>query len=119
MSLVVGGVGSFILLLSVWHVTEALNLLTGMHMVLAVLMAVGIDVGMVACEVSGLVAKADGQARKWANGYILGAVALSAVLNAFASAEHANGAWIAYLVGGVIPLGVFVLGKVSGHLWTE
>src|SRR5690242_19066399 len=51
-ALAVGGVGTAVLLLSVWHCTEALALLTGAPLALAALLAVGIDCGLVACEVA-------------------------------------------------------------------
>lgn len=117
-ALAVGGVGTFLLALSVWHCTEALAALTGSPIALALLLAVGIDCGMVACEVASLASA--GPARRWADGYVAVAVALSALLNSWASGANATGsAWLAYAVGALIPLLVFGLGKVAGHLWSE
>jgi hypothetical protein len=114
----VGAVGCFVLALSVWHCTEALNILTGSPLFLAALLAIGIDVGMVACEMASILGS--GEAKKWADRYIGLAVALSAILNSVASGSHATGfAFLAYAVGACIPLLVFVLGKVAGHLWKE
>src|ERR1700691_761863 len=82
-SLCVGGLGCFVLLLSVWHCTEALQALTGSPFVLAVLLAIGIDLGMVACEIGAILGQ--GNAKVWANRYIALAVLLSSILNSFAS----------------------------------
>jgi hypothetical protein len=56
LALVVGGVGCFVLSLSLWHCTEALSVVTGSPPALAFLLAVGIDCGLVACEVNGILA---------------------------------------------------------------
>jgi hypothetical protein len=80
----VGGVGTFVLALSVSHCTDALVTLTGSSVWLAGLLAVGIDVGMVACEVA--TAVAGKSARQWGKWYVGLAVVLSMVLNALASA---------------------------------
>lgn len=47
-----GGSGVALLALSVWHCSESIALLTGSGLALAVPMAVSIDCGLVACEVS-------------------------------------------------------------------
>jgi hypothetical protein len=115
----VGAVGCSVLALSVWHCTEALALLTGAPVLLAFLLAVGIDCGLVACEVAGVVG---GQvARRAARWYVGLAVALSAVLNAVASGQHAaeGFAVMAYGVGALVPVLVLMLGVVASHLWTE
>ena len=117
-SLVVGGLGCFVLLLSVWHCTEALQSLTGSPFALAVLLAVGIDFGLVACEVGSIIGR--GKAKLWANRYIGLAVLLSSILNSYASGTHAEQmVWLAYVVGTLIPVLVFILAKVAGYLWTE
>jgi hypothetical protein len=59
MAVAVGGVGVALLVLSVWHCTEALAVLTGTPTVLSVLLAVGIDCGMVGCELAAIVAAHD------------------------------------------------------------
>jgi hypothetical protein len=118
-SLCVGGLGCFVLLLSVWHCTEALQSLTGSPFALAVLLAIGVDLGMVACEVGSIIGQ--GKAKVWSNRYIGLAVLLSSILNSFASGKHAENEtiWLAYVVGALIPVLVFILAKVSSHLWTE
>lgn len=114
----VGSVGIFVLLLSLWHCTIALAVLTGSPMALAALLAIGIDAGMVVCELAAIMA--DGDARTWASRYVVAAVALSVGLNAFASAQHAERyAWLAAIVGAAIPLLVYMLARVAGHLWRD
>src|SRR5204862_3737201 len=83
----VGGVGVGVLALSVTHCTESISLLTGSHWCLACLLAVGIDAGMVGCELAELAShgrKAAGNVRPWARAYIMAAVLLSVLLNAYA-----------------------------------
>lgn len=108
-------------MLSVAHCTEAIAHLTGSRLVLSMLLAVGIDAGMVACELAAIQSAHDASphCRRWATTYILLAVLLSCLLNGWASGHHADeglrvAAWI---VGGLIPVLVFVLGKVAGLLW--
>jgi len=124
----VGGVGGFVLLLSVWDCTGALALLTGMPVALCGLLAVGIDAGMVACEMAAVAAapekkpahwRDNPEAKRWADLYVLGAVALSVALNATAAASHASGALVglAAAVGACVPLLVYAAGRVAGALW--
>jgi hypothetical protein len=47
----VGGIGVVLLMLSVFHCTESIGLLTGSNWFLAAALAIGIDCGLVACEV--------------------------------------------------------------------
>ncbi len=118
-ALAVGVVGTSVLLLSVWHCTEALALLTGAPIILAMLLAVGIDCGLVACEVATVVGAPVAKLR--ARIYVGLAVALSAVLNAVASGQHAQEGFtlLAYAVGALVPVLVLLLGQVASHLWTE
>jgi hypothetical protein len=44
--------GAALLLLSVWHCSQSIALLTGSPVALALPMAVAIDCGLVACEVA-------------------------------------------------------------------
>lgn len=114
----VGGVGVFVLALSLWHCTQALATLTGSPIALAALLAIGIDAGMVVCELAAIVA--DGEGQRWASRYVLAAVILSTCLNAFASAQHAERwTWLAALVGAAIPVLVYMLARVAGHLWRD
>ncbi len=121
MAVGVGSVGVAVLLLSVAHCTEAIAHLTGSGLVLSALLAVGIDAGMVACELAAIQSAHDARphCRRWARTYIVLAVLLSCVLNGWASGHNADeglrvAAWV---VGGLIPVLVFVLGQVAGLLW--
>jgi hypothetical protein len=119
LALAIGGVGVAVLALSVFHCTEALMALTGSHAVLALLLAVGIDAGMVACELGLIAAKDDKKIFRWGTAYIVLAVVLSCGLNGWASQHNAEeGLKIAAAgVGGLIPVLVFILGKVAGLMW--
>jgi hypothetical protein len=122
MALAVGCVGMAVLLLSVYHCTEAISLLTGSPMLLAALLAVGVDCGLVVTEMAAIIAAHDTvpNCRRWANAYIVAAVALSSMLNSVASGLHAEGFKVlAYGVGAIVPVLVFILGKVAGLLWEE
>src|SRR4051812_21624851 len=59
MAIGVGSVGVAVLLLSVYHCTEAISLLTGSPILLAALLAVGIDCGMVVTEMAAIIAAHD------------------------------------------------------------
>lgn len=118
LAMVVGGVAGFVLALSVWEVTVALNTLTGMPLVIAALMAIGIDCGMVVCEMA-VIAAPDTDAGRWGKKYIITAVALSMLLNGLAATQHAEGWWVALAapVGAIMPLLVYMAGRVAGSLW--
>jgi hypothetical protein len=91
-----------------------------MPYVLAALLAVGIDLGMVATEMAVIVTPKDSDAHKWGERYIGLAVGLSVLLNAAAATGHASG-WMVVLaapVGGVVPVFVYLAGRVSGALYT-
>jgi hypothetical protein len=122
LAVAVGGVGVGVLGLSVVHCTESIGLLTGSHWALSALLAVGIDAGMVACElaeVSSHGSRAGASVRPWAMGYVLAAVVLSMLLNAYAFGQHAAGGMVcaAWLLGATIPWLVYALGRVAGYLW--
>lgn len=118
----VGIVGAGVLALSVLHCTEAIALLTGSHFVLAGLLAVGIDAGLVACEMAALVCvghESEKHIAPWAQRYIATAVVLSMLLNSYAFSLHAaqGMAWAGYVLGVVIPCLIYMLGRVAGELW--
>lgn len=122
---VVGGAGVGVLGLSVGHGAEAISALTGEEgiSVVSVLLAIGIDVGMVASEVvqvlSADMAK-QAELRLWANRVVRAGLGLSAVLNAWAFSARAAtwGQWV--LAGGLgilVPFLVFGLFRVAGLAW--
>jgi hypothetical protein len=117
-----GGVATGVLALSVTHCTTAIGAMTGSHWLLAGLLAVGIDAGMVVSEVAEVTAhgtSADGTVRPWARGYTLAAVLLSMGLNSYAFSQHASGAlvWAAAALGIIVPGLVYGLGRVAAYLW--
>jgi hypothetical protein len=119
---VCGSVATGVLLLSVVHCTTAIAALTDSHWLLAALLAVGIDAGMVASEVAEVAShgtSAEATVRPWARGYTAAAVALSMGLNAYAFSQHAAGAllYAAASLGVIIPGLVYGLGRVAAHLW--
>ena len=120
MGVLVGGVGVAVLALSVFHCTTAISMLTGSHFILATLLAVGIDCGLVTCELASIVSSLN-KTKGWALVYIIMAVVLSCGLNGWASGHEASDGLkvAAWVVGGLIPVLVFVLGKVAGLLWEE
>ena len=120
LSYAVGTVGVSVLGLSVAHCTESITLLTGSHWTLAGLLAVGIDAGMVSSELAELVGKGE-QVKKWARAYTIIAVLLSILLNAYAFGLHAASGmqWASWTLGAVVPILVYILGRVAGYLYQE
>ncbi len=117
-----GTIATSVLALSVVHCTQAISGLTGSHWILAALLAIGIDAGMVASEVAEVAAhgtNAEQTVGRWARGYTVAAIVLSMALNAYAFGQHANGAMAvaAAALGIIIPALVFGLGRVAAHLW--
>jgi hypothetical protein len=116
---VVGGIGVAVIALSVIHVADAVSALTGSHWALSGLLAIGIDAGMVACELAELIAHGDINVRRWASRYMVLSIALSMLLNAYAFASHAHSTTelaAGIILGVVIPALVFILGRVAGYL---
>jgi hypothetical protein len=119
---VCGSVATGVLALSVVHCTQAIAGLTGSHWLLAALLAVGIDAGMVASEVAEVASHGTSAAQtvgRWARGYTIAAIVLSMALNAYAFGQHATGALAcaAAALGVIIPGLVYGLGRVAAHLW--
>jgi hypothetical protein len=117
-ALSLGGVGCFLLVLSLWHCTTALSLLTGSPWPLALCMAIGIDAGMVASEVAAIVGR-DSRAKRWANAYMGVAIAMSMCLNGLGNVLHApeKYLWAAIPTGVIIPGMVWLLAKATAYLW--
>jgi hypothetical protein len=119
---VCGSVATGVLALSVVHCTQAIAGLTGSHWLLAALLAIGIDAGMVASEVAEVAShgtSAEQTVGRWARGYTIAAILLSMALNAYAFGQHATGALAcaAAALGVIIPGLVYGLGRVAAHLW--
>ena len=120
----IGSVGVGVLSLSVAHCTESIVLLTGSHWLLAGLLAIGIDAGMVLAELAELAvvgSNAEQAVKPWARGYTVAAVLLSVLLNGYAFGLHASSGmvWAAWILGAFVPAAVYALGRVAGNLWTN
>jgi NAD-specific glutamate dehydrogenase len=119
LALVVGGVATFVLALSIWECTAALAVLTGMPLALAAMLAVGIDCGMVVCEIVAVAQCTKEEARRWAERYVHLAVGMSVMLNAVAAASHAEGWWkvAGATAGALVPILIYIAGRVAGNSW--
>lgn len=115
-----GGVGVSALGLSVVHCTDAIHQLMPKHNVcLAAAMAVVIDAGMIASELSELIGHDEPALVSWARRYMYASILLSMILNAYANVLGSSGLVanvLAGLLGAIIPALVFMLFKVAGHM---
>lgn len=110
-------VATALLALSVIHLQEAICYLTGSNQTLSCLLAIGIDLGMLCCEVAVIVTVST-ETKRWASSYIIAAAIASAALNAIAFSLH--GPWEAAVpLGILIPFLVLALGKVGGSLYLQ
>jgi hypothetical protein len=66
----------------VYHLTCAVSTLTGSPLVLAVLLAIGIDLGLVASEVADMILE-DKAVQRWSRCYMAMATVLSMLLNSY------------------------------------
>jgi hypothetical protein len=87
-----GGVAAGLVFLSVYLLTCAVSTLTGSPLLLAILLAVGIDLGLVACEVAEMITD-DKTVRRWSRCYMLMATIMSMVLSSYEFAAHAPDNW--------------------------
>lgn len=114
-----GTAGLAVLGLSVSHVAHAIQAITG-EGAGSVLLAIGVDCGMVACEVAEVVCEDCTDVVTWAKRVVWGTLALSAGLNAWAfSATAATWAlWgLSICLGVLCPFLVFGLGRVATAAW--
>jgi hypothetical protein len=109
--------------LSLSHLASGVAIVTGAGLSDGWAMAIGIDAGFVALELAVLVAPIDRRAAvtHYATQAILGTLAASAAMNAFAFAAHADGLMIypAIGLGLAIPALIYALAKVAAVLWVE
>lgn len=102
------GVDTLLLGLSLSHLAHGTQLVTGCSTSDAWLMAVGIDAGFVALECAGLAAPDIGKSA-WLKGPVLWCLAVSAIMNATAFTERADGL---VMQGGAIMLGITIPGLI-------
>jgi hypothetical protein len=107
--------------LSLSHLAAGIALVTGAGPSDGWLMAVGIDLGFIVLELAVLAAPADKRAAvlRYAAPAIAGTLAVSAAMNGFAFAAHADGLLIypAAALGLTIPALIYALVKVAAVLW--
>jgi hypothetical protein len=111
------GVGGLLLVLSLQHLATGIVAITGANWWEAMLLAVGIDCGLIVAELAAIVASpAVAKAIRfhvWS--MIVATLVLSAGLNAWAFGQHSVGlmAYASYGFGCFIPAAVFALGKIA------
>lgn len=113
-------VGLVLVGLSLSHLAEGVELVTGSGATASWSMAIGIDLGFVALEFAMLVSPADLRPAvgRFAGPAIIGTLAVSAAMNAFAFASHAQGLMIypAIALGCAVPALIFALTKTAATL---
>jgi hypothetical protein len=109
--------------LSLSHLASGVAIVTGSSERDGWLMAVGIDLGFVALELALLVAPAATRpaVARYASPAIIGTLATSAAMNAFAFASHAQGLMIypAIGLGFAVPALVYALTKTGATIYLE
>lgn len=114
-----GSAGLAVLGLSVSHVAHAIQAITG-EGASSVLLAIGVDCGMVASEVAEVVCNDCPECVTWAKRVVWGTLALSASLNAWAFSARAS-SWALWALsiglGVLCPFLVFGLGRVATAAW--
>jgi hypothetical protein len=111
--------GLVVLGLSVTHVAHAIYAITG-DWTGSVLLAIGVDCGMVASEAAWVVYADDADTAKWAERVVWGSLAISVGLNVYGFQEGVAswGLWtLAGALGALVPLLVTGLFKVSAGAW--
>lgn len=117
----IAGVALTLTALSLTHLTCGIALVTGGSTIESAAMAVGIDAGFVALEVSQIInlpAEVTKEIKKFAQPAIIGTMLASAALNAFGFAAHASGAMVypAVALGCAIPALIYCLTRVAVRL---
>jgi hypothetical protein len=111
------GVGGLLLVLSLQHLATGVMAITGCTKWEGILLAIGIDLGLVVTECAAIVASpaAAKQIRFYVWSMITSTLALSAGLNSWAFAQHSEGLMVyaSCAFGFFVPLMVFGLSKVA------
>ena len=106
-----------LLILSLHHLASGIVAITGAPFWEGLLLAIGVDAGLVAAEASMLCAgpAALRAIRRWAVATISGTVAMSMLLNALAFSANATGPmfYAAIFFGAAVPLLIFALCRIS------
>lgn len=121
-AILLGSVAAGLVFLSVYHLTCGIATLTGSPLALAVLLAIGIDLGLVASEVCEMIAD-DPKVQRWSKVYMAMATVLSMLLNSYEFAAHAPDHWFGKALsvgfGLVLPVMIYVLARQAGGLWAK
>ncbi len=121
-AILLGSVAAGLVFLSVYHLTCAVGTLTGSPLVLAVLLAIGIDLGLVASEVAEMIAD-DKAVKGWSKIYMAMATVMSMALNAYEFAAHAPkgllSQGLSVCFGLALPVMIYVLARQAGGLWAK
>lgn len=120
----VGAVAVTLTALSLSHLAHGITIVTGAEVWEAWAMAVGIDLGFIALELSQLAIgdRLRRQVARFARPAIFGTLAGSAAMNAFAFAGNAAGYSMmaaAILLGVAIPTLIYCLTRVGAALWID
>src|SRR5688572_25069116 len=111
------GVGGLLLVLSLQHLAVGVMAITGCGWLEGILLAIGIDLGLVVTECAAIVAspRAAKSIRFYVWAMITSTLALSAGLNSWAFAQHSQGLMVyaSCAFGFFVPLMVFGLSKVA------
>lgn len=120
-ALLLGGVAALLVALSVYHLTCGIAVLTGSPIALALLLAVGIDIGLVASEVAEVLGHADDEVKRWSRVYMAMATVMSMLLNAYEfaahSPDHLFSKGLSVTFGLALPVMVWVLARQGMKLW--
>lgn len=120
----VGAVALVLTGLSLTHLSAGIQIVTNSSTWEAWSMAIGVDLGFVALELSQLCPLSDKTTRKirsWARGAICGTLVGSALMNAFAFAAATSG-WFMYpaaALGVAIPALIYAMTRVGATIWME
>ncbi len=113
------------LVLSISHLTVGIARLTGDHILMSLLLAGGIDLAIVAAELSGVVAaNRPVLARIWpfAFSLITGMLTISGIMNILSYVEH-HDTWRSFefamsvVFGVAVPLSIYALFQIAAKLW--
>ena len=118
MAVGLGGVASLLVLLSVYHLTCGIATLTGSPIMLALLLAIGIDIGLVFSEVCETICH---EASGWSKVYMGMATVMSMALNSYEFAAHAPegllSKGLSICFGLALPIMVYVLARQAIKCW--
>lgn len=118
----IGAIGLVLTALSLSHLSHGVTIVTGVPAWEAWAMAIGIDLSFVALECAQLTAATETVRKavaRYARPSIIGTLAGSAAMNAFAFGHGATGWWIvpAVTLGLAIPALIYVLTRIAVAMW--